>query len=363
MRRRFCNALTLLALIVAGVWLLAAPAAARSADDDVPGIALPASPVSGSLTTTTYPYAVDLNDVYRVPFRLNDRLDVALTVPSSADFDLYLLAAVSRSVGTALRAPYAQVLTYSSSALSGRNESFSYVYDRSTPTTCFVDVKEWKGSGPYTFTWKKTHLPSPSVVTTMPVAVDYGTSAHITGAVTSGEWPLAKLPVEVQVMPFGGGSWTTAVVTTTTPDGRISAYVKPERETTYRIRTRWGTGPLGQTVGWGFGPAMTVTPRAYLTIRSWPKSVERGRSFTVWGEHKPLHASPVSDHVRVRAWKRMSSGSWSYYGSFRASVDEGRWQGSFSLPSTGAWMLKAAVPTDDVHRFTLSNPRYVSVTR
>lgn len=364
MRELVAARLVMLVAVSAMAWALAGgTAVAVSADDEVRGVALPASPVNGSLTTTTYPYALDLNDVYRISLGLNDRLEVTMTVPAGADFDVYLFSSAATSVAGALRPPYSQVLAYSGSTVTGRTESFTYVYDRSTVTTCYVDVKQWKGSGRYTLSWRKTRLPSPSVATTIAAPVPYGGSAVITGTATWSDWPLGNLPAQVQVMPFGGKAWVPVMDATTTPDGRFSVRVKPSGKTTYRIRTRWAVGPLGQGVGWGFGPAMTVTPGAHLQFASWPKTIQRGRLFKVWGYHKPAHSAASSTHVRVRAWKRTSTGTWHYYGSFRARNSGERWEASYALPTTGTWMLKATVPTDDDHRFTLSTPRYISVTR
>lgn len=352
-----------LVMLAAAASLTATVAGALSADDDIPGVPMPASPVSGSLVTTQNPYAVNLTDVYSIRIGFNDRLDAVLAVPSSGDFDLYLFAPGATRVATALQPPFSQLVMYSGDQRNGYDEAFTFVSDRSTTATYYVGAKTWSGSGNYRLTWAKRKLPAPSVTTTAPLVVPYGGTARIRASVatTPSAWPIANLSASVIANPFGEPAWSKAADATSTATGVLTFNVKPTRQTRYRVKTRWATHPTLGSIGWGYGPIVTVTPRAYLSIARAPEEVARGRSFGVSGYLKPGHATPGSGHVTVGAWKRLPNKTWAYHRSFSARHSGTAWSASVALPTSGTWLVRAAVAPDELHAYTQSYSRFVTV--
>lgn len=67
--------------------------AGSPADDDIPGVALPADPVSGALD-----YGTDIDDVFSVSLSEGERLTVSLAAPAGSDFDLHLYGPEATSV-------------------------------------------------------------------------------------------------------------------------------------------------------------------------------------------------------------------------------------------------------------------------
>lgn len=329
-------------------------------DDEIPGVPFPPSPINGSLTTTTNPNALDVNDVYAVKLGFNDRLDVALSTPPNADYALYLIAPGTQRVVDALAPPYSRLLRYSDEA-TGKAEAITYVCDRSTAATCYVDAKAWTGSGPYAMTWQMEHLRAPSVTSTAPAIAPYGGGVTISSTVTLDDWRLRNLPATVICNPYGAPSWTAVAEATSTATGTLRVVVRPAKQTRYRLKTRWATGPLGISIGWGYGPIVTITPRAYLTVTGAPESIGPGRVFKVSGSHKPSHSTVATGHVVVGAWKRTPSKTWKYYRSFSARNSGSGWYASVALPTKGAWLIRATVPADTSHAGTQSLSRWVTV--
>ena len=77
--------LALAALLVAVMLPVAAPSAMGAADDDFPGVPIPASPITGTLDDT-----LDHGDLFAVDLQAGQSITVALKGPDTADFDLYL---------------------------------------------------------------------------------------------------------------------------------------------------------------------------------------------------------------------------------------------------------------------------------
>ena len=113
-----------------------------SADDQIPGVALTASPVTGALARDTDP-----NDVYSVYLGQGQTLDAALTMPSGADFDLLLYgpdAADLEATGSVV----------TSDLLDSNPARISYT----APATgwYYLDASARIGAGPYALTWTRT---------------------------------------------------------------------------------------------------------------------------------------------------------------------------------------------------------------
>jgi thermitase len=107
-------------------------------DDNIPGIALPASPVNGTLDQSG-----DEFDVYHVDLIAGEQLSVEMAGPPTADYDLWLFAPGSTSIYT--DAPLA---TRESTAAV---ETMRYV--AKTSGIYYLAVRAWEGSGPYQMDW------------------------------------------------------------------------------------------------------------------------------------------------------------------------------------------------------------------
>jgi len=111
-------------------------------DDDIPGVPLPASPVTGTVDRVT-----DRDDVYSIALAQDDLLVVELAGPlSGADMNLYLYGPGSTTVLAD------DPLTGSAGATS--NEWFRFRVHRAG--TYYVDVEAYSGAGSYRLTYSVT---------------------------------------------------------------------------------------------------------------------------------------------------------------------------------------------------------------
>jgi thermitase len=108
--------------------------AGAAADDDVPGVTAPASPIMGSLDSI-----LDVDDVYALNLVVGQTVRVSLTGASGSDFDAYLYGPGAISVKTDDPVASAMGLTYP--------DDFTYV----VPTTgkYYLDAFAYSGSGAY----------------------------------------------------------------------------------------------------------------------------------------------------------------------------------------------------------------------
>lgn len=112
------------------------------ADDDVPGVPIPASPFTGTIDETT-----DLDDVYRVKVRPWGTLKASISGPDGTDLRLYLYDSSTTSVkspdapylAVAWRGAYPRVLTY--------------VNRSAEAVTYYLDVHAYTGGGSYRVTY------------------------------------------------------------------------------------------------------------------------------------------------------------------------------------------------------------------
>jgi hypothetical protein len=106
-------------------------------DGEIPGAALPASPVAGNLAPV-----VDDDDVYQMVLGVGDRLSVEMTGAPVTDFDLYLYGPTatdraSTPLAVGVRATYPETLTWTVTQ-AGRY--------------C-IDVRRFSGTGAYILRW------------------------------------------------------------------------------------------------------------------------------------------------------------------------------------------------------------------
>lgn len=359
---------TVVVLAIVMVALSTGTSFARVADDDIPGVPLPASPVRDSLTETTAvgPGNVplwDVDDVYQVRLAYNERFEATMTPPSGADFDLYLIVPGTRRLANAFTKPFTPIIRATeggaSEGATGAVEHIDYVSDRSTTATFYLDVaQQFEGSGPYTLVWRRTQLSAPTIASTVPATVGFGGGVSATGTALFAGLPMVGFAVDIRQRPYGSTTWTRVASTTTDGNGFFSMQVKPTKRTDYRIQSKWSSTAAGGAVGHGIGPVMTVWPRAYLPAPKAPSRAKLGKAFPVSGALKPAH-SRGSGHVRVLI-ARKSGGEWRVYRSVPARHSSTGWSTLMKLPK-GTFQLRASVPTDTLHAATVSSPRTVTV--
>ena len=114
---------------------------AAALDDEIPGTAVPASPVIGTLDETA-----DVRDVFSVSLAEGDRLTVSLTGDVGTDFDVFLYAPDAV-------APIDVAEPVDGSAGEEYPEEFSYV--ATSAGTYYLDAYAYTGSGAYTLTYTK----------------------------------------------------------------------------------------------------------------------------------------------------------------------------------------------------------------
>lgn len=202
-----------------------------SPNDDIPGVAISASPVSEWLDAEW-----DGDDVYRIPLRAGDTLNANLDIVSaysSPDFDLDLLLYGPSSTTLYPRPPYAAI-----SAHDGNPEAISYV----APVTgdYYLDVAAWSGWGPSYLTYTRifkpalTRTPSASKVT---VKRKGGKAKFTLGATMSdGGAKVASHWVYLQKSGNGKSGWKTYVRIKTNGSGRVAATITAKKKGTLYYR-------------------------------------------------------------------------------------------------------------------------------
>lgn len=350
--------LGVIALAVAAIGVVTAIGAG---DDDIPGVPLPASPVSGALDDH-----IDFDDVYSVPLKVNQKLEVSMTGQAGSQFDLWLWGPSSKSV--LVDSPLSRVVQSSQDPASS-TEAFWYPARNSG--TYYLHVfnpldTATTSKGTYQLTYRISTLPSPGLAVRAPSVVGWKKSASIVGTATLDGQPLVGARVLVQSMAAGASSWkdlnfdTAAYVpkTLTSAGGRFSYAVKPAGKTQYRVII-WPA----EDRGWRFGAPMTIAPRVRLGTPHVPSAVRRNTTFTAYGYLAPRHKSRAktvtltfsrgSTVVRVKAVNsNHSSAKWGKASKYKARV---------RLPKRGRWKVVAVAPSDSLHAATSSRASYVTV--
>lgn len=337
-------------------------------DGDIPGVPLPASPFSSSLTETTAVGLEDHDDVYAIRLERNELLEMVMTLDDLAaddDFDLLLFPPATKA--PILGAYLNKQMVAASENTSGASESIRYVPLRSRVGTNYVHVylfyadddDEQGGSGEYTITWSKTQLPTPSVTVAATRLVKYGAAATITGTATVEGAPMENFEFVVLSRPLGTTKWSQVVKGRTGANGRYSASVTPLRTRQYIVRTDWSDTTDDDAVGYGYSRAVTVTPHAYLAFGTTPKVAYRNRAFTVSGHLKPSHPASTR-HVKIVA-ERWNGSRWVRVKSTYVRNSGTTWSGKVTLPYRGTWRLQAQVGADNLHAATNSARRKLTV--
>lgn len=135
-----------LALAGTGTYSLAHTITAPEADDDIPGVAAPASPITGAVSD------VDDDDVYKIYLAAGSKLTLNMTGPAEpADYDLYLFGPAATSI-----------LSDYVAASFDTSCTESITYTAVTSGYHYVDVQWCAGAGTYSVAYTVT-LPVTSV--------------------------------------------------------------------------------------------------------------------------------------------------------------------------------------------------------
>lgn len=346
-----CAALT-------GVVASASAFSAFTNDGDIPGVPIPASPFSDSITETTTVGLEDLDDVYAIPVWRNQLLEMKMTLDdpeANDDFDLIVFPPRTQApISVAYQ--NLKMVAASENELPGATESIRYVPDRMQVGEHYVQVygfyadgdDEQGGKGNYTISWSKKSVPEPAVMSRKSRStVNYGSTSTISGVATVNGAPIANFPFTVMGRAVGTSTWKRVTSGTTAADGTFKASVKPLRTTEYFVRTQWSTTAAGEDIGYGYGPLMKVAPRAYLAFKTVPRVAYRNRAFTVSGTMKPKH-STAKKHVKIVA-ERWNGKRWVRVKSTYVRSSGTKFSGRITLPSRGTWRLQAQVGTDKLH--------------
>jgi len=125
------------------------PSPSPGNDDDIPGVAIPASPFDGNASRDT-----DMNDVFYVDLEAGETLTASITGPAGTDFDLYLYppgtTTVNQDGGTV-------------AAANGNSYPDAFTYAASESGRYYLDVWAYVGAGSYTVTYSVSSTPADNV--------------------------------------------------------------------------------------------------------------------------------------------------------------------------------------------------------
>jgi thermitase len=311
-----------------GSFMISYSVATGSSDDDIPGVAAPASPIVGSLG------AADDEDVYRVYITAGQKLSVSMTGPSDADFDLYLYGPdATRTSG--------EYLVCANE--TGSTESLSWVAQ--TTGFYYLDVYHYSGEGAYSVSY--------SVRQASPTSIDLSAS-------TSSPPYRGSLVLQASVADLATGDAVGGTVTLYGRPSSSAGWARMDSRTVAGSAVWYYTAPLAyreymaefaDTSGEqlpAVSAQVSVRPKVYVSTPIAPSRMTHGRGYTVKGYLKPRHTSGTYP-VRIYKYKYVS-GAWKSYGYVTAKATNystyTKYSRSVSLPSSGRWRLRAYHASD-----------------
>ncbi len=332
--------------VPAGAWALVV-----TTDDDIPGVPITASPVSG-----TVDYINDMDDVYSVNLVQGQTLYASTAAPSLTDVDLYLWGPNTRS----------KLGTEPAVALSETAGSSSERFFYTAPATgryyldvwAFDDKRATPGDIAYTLTYGFPD-DQPAVTAAAPTICAWGASPAVTGIVRDSQGsPIAGAQVNVYARPAGKTTFTKVAAGTADASGAYAVPVKPALTTTYRVRSLGGTKYFDAVSN-----DVKIMPKAYLSTPATTSRVYRGRTFSATGYLKPRHASGART-VKLTCYRK-ESGRWkarkTVYATNSNYSSYTKYSARLALPYTGSWKIVASAATDAYNAAGSSAGRYVYV--
>jgi M6 family metalloprotease-like protein len=194
-------------------------------DDDIPGVAIPASPFSGSVSRDS-----DLDDVFRIALTAGQTLTASITGPSGGDFDMYLYPPGMMTVN---------VVGGMVAAANGGSYPRGFTYLPSQSGTYYLDVYADAGAGDYTVTYAGA-APAPTLSLKLSGltggAVRLGKSVTAKGTATPNSLAGGTLTLTAQLKK--GAKWVNVKTASATirPTGAYSIKYKPAKNGTCRLR-------------------------------------------------------------------------------------------------------------------------------
>jgi len=346
-----------------GVSLLGLRALFGGADDDIPGVPLPVSPVAGTLNDTAG--IDDWDDVYGVPLGYNQKLTVSMTAVAGTDYDLWLWKPGSTTVYDSNPDPH-----IANSAQTEHTSTESFWYTAMSGGTYYLDVFTDPGTTPnkgaYTLTWSTQQMTAPDLsISAKPSTIAYKGSTTVTGTVSFEGSPVGSARVLIQRRLAGSNSgWTSLNYGS---DGRPKTITDSAGKFTYTVTDITSKSEIravvwpSATYGWRHGSAVTVTPRASLTrpyVKTVGGTVYRNRPVWLYGFLKPHHGASAKS-VKITAY-RSGGGMWQYARNYNYSSYT-KYAASMILPEKGTWKLVATTAADSYHAATTSSATYVTV--
>lgn len=345
MRRQRLRALLAVAAVALLVPATALAIQAAAADDDIPGVPLPASPFAGSANYTT-----DVDDVFAVDLAKDQWFYASMAGSSTTDFDLYLYPPAATSViGTLPAAAFSETAGSSSERI---------LFQAQQAGRHYLDVWAFKGTGNYTVAWG-----TPSITTTLsasaPIAVKWATAATIGGVLLeTGGQPAAGEVVQLYAKPYGKTAYTRVASARVDAQGGYRFSVTPTSGTYYRVRFLASPTRLPATAS-----TLKITPYAYVGKPTSPDTVRANVAFTSAGYLKPRHAAGTKP-VKLTCY-RLENGTWKARKTVYAAVTDfasySKYSARLSLPYSGKWRIMASVTGDGLHLATNSYSRYLTV--
>lgn len=313
------------------------------ADDEIPGMAFPASQFTGQFDNG------DGVDVYRFSAVAGQRLQVWLNGPAGTDFDLHVHKPGSVS---------ANIIT----GQGASSESASSVegVDFTAPTTgsYYVVVRAWQP-----VTARKTYNVGYQIGGTTramvraygPDTLNYGATMNVAGYVTS----LGGVPLPGRKVYLVRGSSTLRSASAGS-SGYFNLWDRPSSKADYMAKVLSASDLVGAV-----SHKVTVWPKPLVSKPSIKTTVRKKKSYTVTGTLKPRHPSGTKA-VKLQAF-RYESGTWKLKKYTWATVKNystySKYTGKMSFPTAGRWRVTAYTPKDAGHASSWSGGREVTVNK
>lgn len=322
-------------------------------DDEIPGTAAASTVLTGTLDR-----AGDFDDVYAVHLEAGQGITVGLTSVDHSDFDLLLYSPEAESVNS-----MTGLVAWSGNDMGIPEElSFSAM----EAGTYYLDAKAYVGGGQYTLTYKTGNASKLSI--SGPSTCAWSGSATVSGNLSSSTGVgLAHRIVHVWASTDYTSSdphWSIVSASYTDLTGHWQTSVNPKRKTWYVAQFSGDSIAASDPYPYSESVAKIITPRAYLTRPTVPRTAYRNRSWTSYGYLRPKHTTGLHS-VKISCY-RYENKKWvkrrTYYAlNYYASPYTTKYKRKMSLPYSGKWKLVASVTGNTTHVATNSYPRYVTV--
>lgn len=301
-----------------------------SADDQIPGVVVPPSPIRGNLDEV-----FDYDDVYAVRLAAGQQLTARLDSGADTDYDLYLFAPGATDVGS--DDPVA--VSY------GTEYPERVTYIASEPGTYYVDVYAYAGTGPYDVTYSVG--PATAARTRLELTADKpvgATDVSLTATLTSGGAPLAGAPVTFE--GFVDNSWRTVGFRRTDAAGVASAVSSLRGARRFRVHF---SGDETHASSFSSPAEAPLRAAAGVSLVARPSAPAYGSRTTLVAEAKdPYSGTPIAGPVRI---ERRSGDAWVAVGG--AQVVGGRATASVVL--RGATSYRAVFGGTETHDPSVSD--------